>query len=149
MILLRNKATLFFLIVGISLLGYGLHYTSNAISNDMLYSYISQNPIEASKEKLYHDAVVAMLLPYINNAVSNYYGKNYQVIPANIKVLNIMRQKEAAASSFLIKLQINLYPGSYIDTIIDNLTLKVDNAGSIKVENLGLVKNDTTIPIIK
>lgn len=89
-------------------------------------------PQPYSKEELYQDIFMSMLIPYIDEAVSNYYGKSLSVyIPG--KILSIERPNGYRTLYFVIKVQVSSYEGPHNFVGVDNITLSVAGK-NIKVE---------------
>ena len=84
-------------------------------------------PPEQSKEELYQDIFISLLLPYIQNEVDKYYSKYLtdtpMVAPYTVYVLSAERPSGYRSFVFDIKLQANSYTGPHIGVGLDYITL--------------------------
>ena len=91
---------------------------------------------------------MTLLLPYINEAVKNYYESRTGVVPGvdpwEPKVLMIERPNVFRTFLFKIKLEISPYLGAHNSIGVDHITLLV-SAGEVKVINFEHIR-DYPIP---
>ena len=93
---------------------------------------------EGSLEEIYQDIVMTQLLPYIQDAVNDYYiektGYGPSVNPWQPRVLSVERPNGYRTFLFIIKLEVAPYLGAHNSIGVDQITLRVSSA---KVEVLG------------
>ncbi len=86
-------------------------------------------PEENTKEVLYQDIFVTLLMPEINKAISDFYGKYLKELPGedtrSVKVLGIERPNGYRTTLFIIKLQVLPYLGPHNSVGRDNITIRV------------------------
>ena len=83
----------------------------------------------------YQDIFVTLLLPYIKDSISNYYGKSYSVSPDYINVKDVKRINGFRTFNFLIELEILPYKGQYEIIGVDRITFKISEDAKVEVEN--------------
>lgn len=95
-------------------------------------------PPEHSKEELYQDMTLSLLLPYIQNEVDKYYSTYLtqppMVYPYTVYVINAERPNGYRTFFFRLKLQVNSYIGPHINVGLDYLTVTIDGSGNVKIE---------------
>ncbi len=95
-------------------------------------------------EELYQDVFMTMLLPYIQEAVSNYYEENTgyspNVDPYGPVILSIERPNGYRTFLFIIKLEVAPYLGAHNSIGVDHITIRV-SAGEVKVEKFEHIKS--------
>lgn len=88
-----------------------------------------QLPNADTKELLYRDIFMTLLMPKIDDAIDNFYGKYLNVLPREdpwaIKILDIERPNGDRTSLFIIKLQVLPYLGPHNSIGRDNITIRV------------------------
>ncbi|WP_368488783.1 DUF3888 domain-containing protein [Clostridium sp. BJN0013] len=100
---------------------------------------------ENSKEKLYRDMLMTLLLPILQNTVDNYY-KEYlsvspMVAPYDISVLRMDRLGENETFDFRLKLELHPYVGPHLDVGLDYITIKINPVDKVKIEKFEHIKN--------
>lgn len=94
-------------------------------------------PDEGSLEEMYQDVFMTLLLPYVREAVTNYYeinaGYSPIVDPWQPKVLSIERPEGYRTFSFIIKLKVLPYLGAHNSIGVDHVTISV-SSGKIRIE---------------
>ncbi len=143
-VILVKKIVITVLLTGGFLLGTSTFTSAETIS--MVRTNPNNNYIspEGSKEELYQDIFMAMLNPYIQKAVNDYYG-NYFVVDPFAKILSIERPNGYRTSYFIIKLQVMPYQGAHNTVGIDNITLSVSTSGA-KVEKFEHIESSKITP---
>lgn len=91
-------------------------------------------PSEGSVEELYQDIFILMLLPEIEKAVEDYYGRPYFVAPYQVKILNVGRPNGYRTFGFILKLEILPYEGPHNSVGKDHITIKIEPGPTIQVE---------------
>ena len=86
-------------------------------------------PAEESKEELVMDLFFSLLLPNIQEAVSNYYS-NYLTIrplvyPYQIKILKMERTNHYRGFIFLVTIEVTPVVGPHIEVGKDHLTFSI------------------------
>lgn len=129
----------------ILMLGFQFTYTtfvSAAISYppDIIYP-----PPKESREELYQDIFISLLLPYIQNEVDKFYSKNLtqppMVAPYTVYVISAERPNGYRTFLFRLKLQVNSYEGAHNSVGLDNITLTVGGSGNVKIEKFEHIKS--------
>ena len=104
-----NQLVICILILMLSVLFIGdLHQAQAFINPKQNY-----NIAEGSKEELYRDVIITMLLPYIDKEVEKYYGKPYIVAPYSTFVKSITRPYSGMNYTYQIVLEISPYWGPH------------------------------------
>lgn len=115
--------------------------TYQKITSELFQTYFEPViPPEGSVEEIYLDVFMSLLLPYINEAVDNYYGQGYTVAPYSIKVLNIDRPNGYRTFMFVMKLEVMPYTLAHIPIGVDHITIRVDTR-NITVEKFEHIKS--------
>lgn len=118
----------------------------NTISSLQIHTtYFEPNkPVNGSIEELYQDIFVTQLLPYIDEAVKNYYKKNtgYSPIvdPWQPDISYIKRPNGYRTFLFEIKLEVAPYLGPHCSIGVDHITLRVSSA-EVRVIKFKHIKN--------
>ncbi len=96
--------------------------TDNRISQSQL--------VENSKEELYQDIFITLLLPYIQKSATEFYGKidnEYPVIdPYHVEVISAIRPNGYRTFGFLLKLKATPYIGAHNLVGLDHITMQVE-----------------------
>jgi hypothetical protein len=96
------------------------------------------NTSKGSKEELYQDIFITLLMPYIDKSIDNYYGKYFiyllGVDPWNVKILNIERPNGNRTSFFILRLEFVTYVGPHNSVGRDQVTIAVKYGSEPKVE---------------
>lgn len=105
-------------------------------------------PAKGSLKEIYQDVFMTLLLPYIDEAVTNYYEKNTgyspNVDPWEPNILSIERPNGYRTFLFVIKLEVAPYLGAHNSIGVDHITIRV-SSGEVKVEKFEHIK-DYPIP---
>jgi hypothetical protein len=129
----------------ILLLGFQFIFTT-FVSATILYSpNILYQPPEQSREELYQDIFISLLLPYIQNEVDKYYSKYLidtpMIAPYTVYVLSAERPNGYRTFFFRLKLQVNSYIGPHNSVGLDYITVTVGGAGDVKIEKFEHIKS--------
>lgn len=116
----------------------GLHFALTAFNT-------RNKPPEQSREELYHDTTISLLMPYIQNEVNQYYSQYLtqppMVAPYTIHVITAERPNGYRTFFFRLKLQVNSYIGPHINVGLDNLTVTIDGSGNVNIEEFEHIKS--------
>lgn len=110
----------------------------NQINKTMIYS--DSTPPERSREELYQDIFMSLLMPYIDKAVYDYYGQTFAVDPWSPKVLNIERPNGYRTFYFIINLEITPYYGPHRWVGVDQIAISVGGIGKVNIEKFEHIK---------
>lgn len=101
------------------------------------------NSPKHSREELYQDIFMTLLLPSIQTAVNNYYKEYLSVLPTvapyDITILSVDRVSEYRNFEFLLKLELHPYLGAHNDVGTDYITLRITD--KVKVEKFEHIKS--------
>ena len=101
-------------------------------------SDIPYQPPEQSREELYQDIFISLLMPYIQKEVDKYYSKYLtqplEVFPYTVFVLSAERPNGYRTFFFRIKLRVESYIGPHISVGLDNMTVTVSGSGDVEIE---------------
>ena len=89
---------------------------------------IPTNSLAQNNEKILTDTFLTTLYPYINNAVTGYYGQLKQFSPADAKVISITRKNEGGYD-FDVVVTIMPFEKAHIYLGTDTVTMNVSAAG--------------------
>jgi hypothetical protein len=134
-------------IVMLIILTLGFQFTFTAfVSATALYPPdITYQPPEQSREELYQDIFISLLLPYIQNEVDKYYSKYLiqppTVAPYTVYVLSAERLNGYRTFIFRLKLQVDSYIGPHISVGTDYITVTVGGTGDVKIEKFEHIKS--------
>ena len=128
---------------GYSISSYGTLIESK--ENNLLNSDSIYNPIKQSREELYQDIFVSLLLPDIKKSVEDYY-KDFLtekpiVSPDYVHVLNAERPMGNRSFSFSLKLKVSSYIGPHLDIGDDYITAKIEGGGKVTIEKFEHIKS--------
>lgn len=118
---------------------------TNANLNEPYKTYFEpERPAAGSLEEIYQDVFMTMLLPYIQEAVNDYYEKNTGYFPSvdpwQPDVLSIERPNGYRTFLFIIKLEVMPYLGAHNSIDVDHITLRVSYR-EVKVEKFEHIKS--------
>ncbi len=134
-----NKPIIMLIIL---MLGFQFIFVS---ANTLYPPNIPHQPPEQSKEELYQDIFISLLLPYIQNEVDKYYLKYLtqtpMVAPYTVYVLNAERPNGYRTFSFRLKLQVDSYIGPHNSVGLDYITVTVEGFGNVKIEKFEHIKS--------
>lgn len=116
------------------------------VSTTVLYpSDIPYQPPEQSREELYQDIFISLLMPYIQNEVDKYYSKylkqRLEVFPYTVFVLSAERPDGYRTFFFRLKLRVDSYIGPHIPVGLDYITATVEGSGDVKIEKFEHIKS--------
>ncbi|WP_097027339.1 DUF3888 domain-containing protein [Clostridium peptidivorans] len=102
-------------------------------------------PPEKSREELYQDIFMTLLLPYIQDEVDKYY-KEYlttspTVAPYDVTILKADRVNGYRGFDFRLKIELHPYVGPHLDVGTDYITLRVNPIDNVKVEKFEHIKS--------
>lgn len=113
--------------------------------NNLLNSESIYTPAKQSREELYQDIFVSLLLPDIRKAVADYYKdfltENPIVSPEYVHVLNAERTMGYRSFSYRLKLEVGSYIGPHIDIGDDYITVKIEGVDKVTIENFEHIKS--------
>lgn len=99
---------------------------------------------ENSKEIIYRDQVISLLVPYMQKEINNYY-KEYLtelpiIFPYSVDIVNVERE---GGSGFLIKLEVIAHPFvGPINTVGDDrMIIETGAFGSVKIKKFEHIKS--------
>ncbi len=102
-------------------------------------------PPEQSREELYQDIFITLLMPYIQKEVDKYYSKyltqTVEVFPYTVYVLSAERPDGYRTFFFRLKLQVDSYIGPHISVGLDYITVTVRGSGDVEIEKFEHVRS--------
>jgi len=108
-------------------------------------SDLPYKPLEQSREELYQDIFMSLLLPYIQKEVDKYYSKYLTdtpiVAPYSVYVLSAERPNGYRTFVFKLKLQVISYIGPHLGVGLDYITATVEGTGDVKIEKFEHIKS--------
>lgn len=103
------------------------------------------NPPEQSKEELYQDIFVSLLMPDIQKSVDDYYKdfltESPMVSPDYVHVLSAERLMGYRSFSFRLKLKVSSFIGPHLNIGDDYITVKVEAGNKATVEKFEHIKS--------
>ncbi|MGN6712453.1 DUF3888 domain-containing protein [Anaerocolumna jejuensis] len=88
---------------------------------------------------LYQDVILTALTPTINNAIGDYYKKNFTESPlydyTSIKILNIEQPNGDRTSYFIITIEVKPFWGPHITVGKDIITIELSYPGLQVIKN--------------
>ncbi len=101
-------------------------------------------PPEKSREELYQDNYISLLMPYIQKEVASYYSKILKstphVAPYDVNVLDVKRPNGYRSFVFELKLKVIPYVGPHIGVGVDYITMKIASR-KITIESFEHIKS--------
>ncbi len=104
---------------------------------------ISELP-ENSKEAIYRDVSISLLIPYVQKEINNYY-KDYLtelpiVFPYSVDIVNVERE---GGNGFLIKLEVIAHPfvGAINTVGDDRMIIETGAFGSVEIKEFEHIKS--------
>jgi hypothetical protein len=129
----------------ILMLGFQFTFTTFVSATTLYPSNIPYQPPEQSREELYQDIFISLLLPYIQNEVDKYYSKYLidppMVAPYTVYVLSAERPNGYRTFFFRLKLQVDSYIGTHNSVGLDYITVTVGGSGDVKIEKFEHIKS--------
>lgn len=120
--------------------GYAYEFTEKRPSINQPYK-----PPEQSREELYQDIFVSLLMPEIQKSVDNYYKEfltdTPMVAPYDVTILKAERPNGYRTFVFLLELEVHPYIGAHNSVGVDHITIRVGGSGDVKVEKFEHVKS--------
>lgn len=118
------------------------YFDKGSNKNSAVKPYI---PPEKSKEELYQDILMTLLLPYIQNEVDKFY-KEYLtdppgVAPYGIYILEAYRINYYRGFDFRLKLELHPYVGSHLSVGTDYITLRVKPGENVIIEKFEHIRS--------
>jgi len=127
------------------ILGFQFTFKTLVSANALYPPDLPYQPPEQSREELYQDIFISLLLPYIQKEVDKYYSEYLtdtpMAAPYTVYVLSAERQLGYRSFLFKLKLQVNSYTGPHIGVGLDYITLTVGGSGDVKVEKFEHIKS--------
>lgn len=114
-------------------------------------STVNPKPSEPLLEELYHDAFLALLDPYIERAIGDYYSQfsiSPMAGPAVVDILSIERVN-GYQFLFLVKLEVMPFIGPHIAVGVDRLTISMGTGGEVRIEKFEHIKSFELPPELK
>jgi hypothetical protein len=129
----------------ILILGFQFMFSTLVSAKEEYPSDLPYKPPEQSREELYQDIFMSLLLPYIQNEVDKYYSKYLidtpMVAPYTVYVLSADRPNGYRSFVFNLKLRVDSYIGPHIDVGQDYIYLTVEVGGNVKIEKFEHIKS--------
>jgi len=114
----------------------------NYVKPELKKHYITS---KNSKEELYRDMLMILLLPILQNTVNNYYGEyllvSPMVAPYNISILSMDRLGEDGTFDFRLKLELHPYVGPHLDVGLDYITIRLNPVDRVKIVKFEHIEN--------
>ena len=107
---------------------------SRPVFDRLFFGYDSYVPPEESREELYQDIYMSFLTPYIDEAVSPYYGRHVTVAPYDVKILSVSRPNGYRSFIFRMKVEVQPYVGPHLSVGKDHLTILIKAGPEVIVE---------------
>lgn len=127
------------------ILAFQFTFTTLVSANTVYSPDLPYQPPKQSREELYQDIFISLLLPYIQKEVDKYYSKYLtdtpMVAPYTVYVLSAERQLGYRSFLFNLKLQIDSYTGPHIGVGLDYITITVGGTGDVKIEKFEHIKS--------
>ncbi|MEZ2657762.1 DUF3888 domain-containing protein [Aneurinibacillus aneurinilyticus] len=103
-------------------------------------------PPEQSREELYQDIFISLLMPHIQKQINNYYTKvlttSPVVYPYFVYVLKAERIGDYRSFDFLVKLKVIPVIGPHISVGIDHLIFKIRGSGDVELKKFEHIKTE-------
>lgn len=129
----------------ILMLGFQFIFTTNVSATALYPPNIKYQPPEQSREELYQDIFISLLLPHIESEVDKYYSKYLieppVVAPYTVYVLSAERPNGYRSFVFKLKLQVDSYIGPHNSVGTDYITVTVGGSGGVKIEKFEHIKS--------
>lgn len=108
------------------------------------YAEAVYEPPEQSKEELYQDIFISLLMPYIQRSIDNYYSRSLTVTPTVypyfVDVVSAERLHGYRSFDFLLKLKVDSVVGPHISVGSDYLTFRIDGSGKVELQKFEHIK---------
>lgn len=105
--------------------------TYQTINYNKIYSdgkcTVSKSPTESLNNNV-KDVLMAMLTPYIDKAINDFYGTPYSVDPWANSILSIERPNGEGTFYFIVKLSVMPYTGPHNFIGLDYITFSVSTS---------------------
>lgn len=144
-IFLKKSLTSTILLIVLIIINYSPCFASEPKNNVEPSLNDIYKPPEQSREELYQDIFISLLLSDIQNAVDNYY-KEYltdtpMVAPYTVYVLKAERLEGDRSFIFRLKLKVDSYTGPHLDIGEDHITIIVGAGDKPKIEKFEHIKS--------
>ncbi len=113
---------------------------SKEMSKARLYIDDTPNVSKDSQEELYKDMFITLMDPYINQALTKYYGQSYQYDLFNVNVISASRPEGYRTFSFIVKIEVKPFVGAHNIIGIDHITYKI-SPSVVKLEEFEHIKS--------
>ncbi len=102
-------------------------------------------PPEKSREELYQDIFITLLLPYIQAEVDKYYEEylftSPIVAPYDVIILDAERLNEYRGFDLRLKIELHPYIGPHNDVGLDYITIRVSPIVNVKIEKFEHIRS--------
>ena len=120
-------------------------YTYADIDNIRAQSKNPYIPLEHSREELYQDIYMTLLLPYIQDEVDKYYEEYLStspiIAPYSVKILEAYRANGYRGFDFRLKIELHPYVGPHLEVGLDYITIRISSTVNVKVEKFEHIKS--------
>lgn len=135
----------FIITIIIFILVFQFTFTTLVSANTIYPPDLPYQPPEQSREELYQDIFISLLLPYIQKEVDKYYSKYLTdtpiVAPYTVYILNAERPNGYRSFIFNLKLEVHSYIGPHNSVGLDYITVIVGGLENIKIEKFEHIKS--------
>lgn len=101
-------------------------------------------PPNSSKELLYQDIFVSLLMPHIQRPINDYYSKFLTetpvVYPYFVDIVEVERLQGYRSFDFMVKLKVDSVVGPHISVGTDLLTFRLNSSGKVKLVKFEHIK---------
>lgn len=101
-------------------------------------------PPSPSKELLYQDVFISLLMPHIQRPINHYYSKLLTetpvVYPYFVDVVEVERLQGYRSFDFMVRLKVDSVVGPHISVGTDLLTFRLDSSGKVKLVKFEHIK---------
>lgn len=140
-----RKANKLITMLIILILAFQFTFTTLVSANTIYPPDLPYQPPDQSREELYQDIFISLLLPYIQKEVDKYYSKYLtdtpMVAPYTVYVLSAERPNGYRSFLFNLKLRVNSYIGPHNVVGLDYITITVGGSGDVKIEKFEHIKS--------
>lgn len=125
--------------------GFEFTFATSASADALPPQEVPYTSPEQSREELYQDIFVSLLMPYIDKEIDNYYLKyltgSPTVAPYTVSILSAERPNGYRTFFFRLKLRVSSYTGPHIGVGLDYITVTVGGSGAVTVEKFEHIKS--------
>lgn len=137
-----NKTILILIVL---ILGFQFTNTTFVSANILYPPDVPYQPPEQSREELYQDIFISLLLPYIQKEVDKYYSKYLIdtpiVAPYTVYVLSAERPNGYRSFLFNLELRVDSYIGPHNSVGLDYITVTVGGSGDVEIQKFEHIKS--------